>query len=708
MGNRNILPQNNLPYYIRISAKRMELKSTQMGQRLAQHPYNKVRLLNAGIEVSGAKHHYIIPFNELINVECKRGIVWGELQFELPDEKVVRLHGTEWHETQQFYRYLMDVWQQWSAQMSEISAQVLVEQVNQIESIVHSDNWLTQQAGQKLQNQIRETFSALPLPLQRVEQFEQCKAAYYVCLRWLNSLSSQIEKRNEQWTEKMLEIHSQFFATIESTPLNLSQCRAIVNGEKSVLVLAGAGSGKTSVLVARAGWLLLRQQATPEQILLLAFGRDAAKEMDERLQSRLNQPAIKSKTFHALALEIIKTATNKTPKISELETDSAARQALLITTWQQLCSEKKAQAKGWREWLSDENELQWDVPEGDFWQDKTLIKRIAPRLESWLNLMRMHGGTQKEMIENVAEDISPLFQKRIKLMAPLLKAWKSALKEQGATDFSGLLHQAINLVEKGRFISPWKAILVDEFQDISPLRARLLNLLRQQNSQTSLFAVGDDWQAIYRFSGAELSLTTGFDHYFGLGAQCALDTTYRFNDRIGSVANQFVQQNPAQLEKPLNSLTKGNKKSVMLLPEEQLEALINKMSGYVTEQETILILGRYHHLKPELLNKAKTRWPKLTIQFMTIHGSKGRQADYVIILGLHEGRDGFPAPVRESIIEQGLLPQPEEFPDAEERRLLYVALTRAKKQVWLFYNQKSPSIFVEQLIELGGAKARKP
>ncbi|RFN38909.1 UvrD-helicase domain-containing protein, partial [Salmonella enterica] len=105
------------------------------------------------------------------------------------------------------------------------------------------------------------------------------------------------------------------------------------------------------------------------------------------------------------------------------------------------------------------------------------------------------------------EECRELFGKRIKLMAPLLKAWKSALKAENAVDFSGLIHQAMVILEKGRFISPWKHILVDEFQDISPQRAALLEALRKQNSKTTLFAGGDDWQAIYSFSGAQLSLT---------------------------------------------------------------------------------------------------------------------------------------------------------------------------------------------------------
>ncbi|CQD34954.1 DNA helicase IV [Yersinia mollaretii] len=684
----------------------MELKATSFGKHLAQHPYNRVRLLNAGIEVCGDKHQYLIPFNQLVNIQCKRGIVWGEMEFELPNQQVVRLHGTEWQETQRFYHHLLGIWQQWSEEMSLVCVEVLHKQVESIKRIEQQDKWFKHSELGQVQDAIREAFAALPMPVQRLVEFESCRADYELCLGWLQQGSRSVERRNQQWTHRMLKEHQDFFQNVESSPLNESQSRAVVNGEDSVLVLAGAGSGKTSVLVARAGWLLRRNEALPEQILLLAFGRQAADEMNSRIKQRLAVDDIQAKTFHAIALQIIQQGSRKTPVISKLESDSKARRALLIQHWQQQCSEKKAQAKGWREWLTDE--LEWEVDDGDFWQDKRLVARLAGRLERWLGLMRMHGGSQAEMIEQADEEVRDLFQKRIRLMAPLLKAWKTALKEEGAVDFAGLIHQAVNLLEKGRFVSPWKHILVDEFQDISPQRAMLLSALRKQNKQTCLFAVGDDWQAIYRFSGAELSLTTAFSQNFGQGAECALDTTYRFNDRIGEIANQFIQQNPYQLKKPLNSLSKGNKKSVMILPNEQLETLLDKLSGFVKGDERILILARYHHLRPDILQKAATRWPKLTIDFMTIHASKGQQADYVIIAGLHEGSDGFPAVARESILEDVLLPAPEDFPDAEERRLLYVAMTRAKHQVWLLQDTAKPSVFVHQLSELGVPVQRKP
>lgn len=86
-----------------------------------------------------------------------------------------------------------------------------------------------------------------------------------------------------------------------------------------------------------------------------------------------------------------------------------------------------------------------------------------------------------------------------------------------------------------------------------------------------------------------MSLTTAFHENFGEGDRCDLDTTYRFNSRIGEVANRFIQQNPCQLKKPLNSLTNGDKKAVTLLDESQLDALLDKLSGYAKPEERILI-----------------------------------------------------------------------------------------------------------------------
>jgi DNA helicase-4 len=211
-------------------------------------------------------------------------------------------------------------------------------------------------------------------------------------------------------------------------------------------VLAGAGSGKTSVLVARAGWLLARGEAAAEQILLLAFGRQAAQEMDERIRERLASDDITARTFHSLALHIIQQGSKKVPTISKLESDTAARHALLLKSWQKQCQEKKRRRKagacGWkRRWAGN---CRRGLLAG-----QKVQRRMASRLDRWVSLMRMHGGSQAEMIAG-APAVRDLFSKRVKLMSPLMKEWKAALKAENAVDFSGLIHQAVNILDKGR------------------------------------------------------------------------------------------------------------------------------------------------------------------------------------------------------------------------------------------------------------------
>ncbi len=291
----------------------MELKATTLGKRMAQHPYDRVQLLNAGVKVSGDRHEYLIPFNQLLSVHCKRGLVWGELEFVLPDAKVVRLHGTEWSETQRFYHHLHTLWQQWSTEMSDIAAGVLKQQLATIEHTRAEGKWLTRQQVADVQDNIRHALTGLPMPTSRLDAFDNCRELWRECQRWLGDIEATRLAHNRGLYRGDAGAISRIFDSVESSPLNASQARAVVNGERSLLVLAGAGSGKTSVLVARAGWLLARGEAAADQILLLAFGRRAAQEMDERIRERLASDDITARTFHSLALHIIQQGSKKCP-----------------------------------------------------------------------------------------------------------------------------------------------------------------------------------------------------------------------------------------------------------------------------------------------------------------------------------------------------------------------------------------------------------
>lgn len=238
--------------------------------------------------------------------------------------------------------------------------------------------------------------------------------------------------------------------------------------------------------------------------------------------------------------------------------------------------------------------------------------------------------------------------------------------------------------------------MIDEYQDISPQRLALIQALVEQTPQgCNLFAVGDDWQAIYQFAGADVNLTTCFAARFPYSTIHHLDTTYRFNEQIGLVANTFIAQNPNQLDKTLNSYKAQKQKAVYLTPNQNVEKVLDQLNRKADSLKTVLLLGRNHYHKPELLKDWQQRYLSLKMDFMTCHASKGKEADFVIILCVDEGQ--FPAKVKAVHLDGALNQGRDDFPYAEERRLFYVALTRAKEKVWITHSGQG-SAFVQELV----------
>jgi DNA helicase-4 len=116
-------------------------------------------------------------------------------------------------------------------------------------------------------------------------------------------------------------------------------------------------------------------------------------------------------------------------------------------------------------------------------------------------------------------------------------------------------------------------------------------------------------------------------------------------------------------------------------------------------ETSVLLLGRYNFLRPEELPQLHRRYPNLTLKFMTVHRSKGLEADHVVVLRAASGRMGFPSEIVDDPLLDLVLPKPEDFDHAEERRLFYVALTRARKTVTVLTDRQKPSVFVRELVE---------
>ena len=288
---------------------------------------------------------------------------------------------------------------------------------------------------------------------------------------------------------------------------------------------------------------------------------------------------------------------------------------------------------------------------------------------------------------------------------PIFERYQEMLEQSKEIDFHDMIARAAAHVEAGRYQSPYGYLLVDEFQDISPDRARLLKALLERKQGTQLFAVGDDWQAIFRFAGSDISVMREFSQHFGEGERLSLETTFRCVDRIAEVATEFILRNPAQISKTVRSIHDAEDPRIHVgLPGEQKLSLLKEALDRIAEDATrydepssVLLLGRYNHLRPQNLSSLKKQYLDLQFMYKTVHGSKGLEADYVVVLGLCVAKYGFPTEIADDPLLDLVLGTPEAHPNAEERRLLYVAITRARRHTYLLTNGGPPSSFVTEL-----------
>ena len=184
-----------------------------------------------------------------------------------------------------------------------------------------------------------------------------------------------------------------------------------------------------------------------------------------------------------------------------------------------------------------------------------------------------------------------------------------------------MLNNATRALHSGEIKNPYKLILADEFQDISRARARMIQAMLKQNMESKLFAVGDDWQAIYRFAGADIFIMTSFREEFGETAQNVLSQTFRSNQGIADIASQFVSRNQSQIKKDViasDSFCVGVVNVLRYQYDEHVRPLIEsklrEVAGFANAREpiSVFILGRYNiKFYDRLLpNKIIYQWEK--------------------------------------------------------------------------------------------------
>ena len=359
-------------------------------------------------------------------------------------------------------------------------------------------------------------------------------------------------------------------------------------------------------------------------------------------------------------------------------------------------------------------------------ESDTLLDDIIELFETLINLIKSNGydiATVQSL--NHAGINTQTNNILLLLLEPIFNAYCRYLSEHKEIDFNDMINLASEYVRQGKYINPYKYVIVDEYQDISKARFTLLDCLRKSGDY-ELFCVGDDWQSIYRFSGSDIGFILNFSKYWGATEVSKIETTYRFSQKLIEISGRFIMQNPVQIKKSIKGRTKDfgfPLGEISGYTDKFAIEFMSKKLNDIPKGSSVFFIGRYS-FDAKLLNdsrlfscqynntsgfvdvKAKSR-PDLSMVFLTAHKSKGLQADYVFIINNKKSRMGFPSKIQDAPILELLLDNCDQYPHAEERRLFYVALTRAKKKAFIVTVNKQESEFAMELKERYGDELKK-
>ena len=303
--------------------------------------------------------------------------------------------------------------------------------------------------------------------------------------------------------------------------LNNAQKEAVLYLDGPLLIVAGAGSGKTKVLTSRIAHIIKEKKAFPNQILSVTFTNKAAKEMQNRVSSILNSEAIGLSwlgTFHSICAKLLRKhapAAGLTSNFTIIDTDDQVR---LIKN---ICKAENID-----------------------------IKQLAPKfILSIIDRWKNKGFYPDEVVINKND----IFERTV---LPLYKIYQQKLLDLNACDFGDLILHVVKILEKNQDIrniysNNFKYILVDEYQDTNYIQSRWLNLLSEKHK--NLCCVGDDDQSIYSWRGAEIKNFLEFDQVYKNSKVIRLEENYRSSQNILSVASNLIANNQNRVGKTLKT-----------------------------------------------------------------------------------------------------------------------------------------------------------
>ena len=353
---------------------------------------------------------------------------------------------------------------------------------------------------------------------------------------------------------------------------------------------------------------------------------------------------------------------------------------------------------------TDEELYDLVLPKGSKYE-KAFIRLVV----TFVTLVKSSCKSVKDVLKqakNANDERSVFIIKNI--FQPVYERYISALSDSNQIDFTDAILQATEICRASHPVE-YDYIIVDEFQDISVDRYNFLKVLRESNPLAKLYCVGDDWQSIYRFSGSDMALFNQFPEYFGATEINKIETTYRFGEPLVSLSSHFIQRNKSQIQKNIHSFSSEMKTELEFYSYDRRDYCntIGELVASIPSDKSIFLLGRYSFDDYYLSfmyqsikegNRFFYMIGKRKIEFLTVHKSKGLEADYVILLQCNKDTYGFPSLVSDDPVLNYVLTKSDQFPYGEERRLFYVAITRAKMKTLVLYDKRFPSVFVDEFL----------
>ena len=319
------------------------------------------------------------------------------------------------------------------------------------------------------------------------------------------------------------------------------------------------------------------------------------------------------------------------------------------------------------------------------------------------------SGLSIKVLKKMFSD--PKYRMFLAIFDRFLDHFEELVGRENRMGFTDLLIGAIDKLDDNK-LRDFDYMIVDEFQDTSNIALKLFDKIYQNNPRMITFFVGDDWQSIYGFSGSDVTIISDYEkRYKGVSVK-KLNSNFRSHPKIVELGKYFISKNSAQISKEVVSGNSNYMDSeIAFLPFTEMEERIEM----IPDDESIFILYRYNADCPmdkgsfgKYFGRDKQGRPYKkssclkNISMMTIHGSKGLEARNVFILFPDGVRRKFPSDIEDHYVFNMLKNNSDDYPFSEERRLMYVAISRAEQNLYFVspYESDPNSVFWDELKEL--------